>query len=336
MFDTLRMYTQVIISKEQFEALIPSYTVDMRERIDSDTGELTFSCTVKKHKIHYISYYSSSGILTVELSVPRYLYGDNVYMITTHDEIERFWRNLKQDIFELFGLHITKDDWICKRIDCCYNLNIENTGFVMGEWLDFFAEEKIPYKKNKTIHFNEMTSKKTGVTFKANSQSQEKVMFYSKHDEVCAKQGHYPADAKERAKNLLRVEVCTSRHERKRFSDSKKMIAFLNIEFFQHMMTRYKINERLQKKSQQSRSDMPHEWLLQHFSTTQLETILGHIKIKEALKESAKSAYTKSTWSNRERLLNAFDLKMTEYRQIQRQLISIDFHALNSSYMQAS
>lgn len=340
MFDTVRMYTTVDINKDIFEGLVGDYTVDLNNKIDSNTGELSFSCYIKKYKIPFISYHSSSRILTLELSIPKYLYGDNVYMVTTHHEIERFWMELTQDIDNLLSVSIPRNNWIHKRIDCCYNLNISTTGFVMEEWMNFFAEEKIPYKKNKTIHLNETTSKKTGVTFKANSKSQDKVMFYCKQDEVSKNADKYANsdDVIKRAKDILRVEVSTSNYEKKAFSNSKKLIDFLNVAFFEYIMEKYKINERLQKKSLQSDEEktIPHQWLLQHFSTIQLETILGHISIKESLKESAKSMYKKSTWSNREHLLSQFNLKMNEYNQISRQVIFIDFNALNSSYMQAS
>lgn len=330
MFDTVRAYVIVDIALDKFEALKAKYKVDIKRQVHDDTGEVTFSSYIKQHRIPFISYHSSSQILTIEVSIPNYLYGNNVQMVIHEDEIKQFWINLKQDINLLLGTNIEADEWQRKRIDCCYNLNISTTGFHIEEWLTFISQESIPYKKNKAIHHNEMTRKKTGVTFKANAKSPDKVMFYSKYDEVSNSKKAYSKEIIQLAKDILRVEVRTSKYEQDGFNKSKRLVDFLNVQFFEYIMEKYKVNAMLRKKTQQDngKEQLPYQWLLQHFTIAQIETAVGHMDIKNQLNESAKSLYKKSTWDNREKLLQEFNLRLQEYKDIPRHHIAIDFKLL--------
>lgn len=331
MFDKIKSKAIVHIDLNKFEQLKNegAYIVDIKKNINADTGELTYSVSIFNHDIPYIRYYSSSQTMIIELSVPRYLFGDNVHMVKNSDDIDRFFDKLHNDLEELLDINLCRYDWtVGNRFDVSYNLDISGTGFLIDEWIIYLSQQSIPYKKNKTVHY-ENDEQITGVTFRANATSHDKVHFYNKHAEV--RQNKHYRDNEEviqRAENMLRIEVVTSPYERDKYSSSKQLSDFLTKEFFIYIMNKYKINEILHKKFEQdiNSEELSYHWLKKNMSISKIETVLGYIKIQNDLEELAKSLYTKSTYDNRVKAFEKFQQLLDQQRETKP--IQIDFNNL--------
>ncbi|MFC0417736.1 hypothetical protein ACFFHH_20210 [Cytobacillus solani] len=331
MFDKVKSRTRIHIELGKFEQLKNegTYIVDIKRNINADTGELTYSVSILNHSIPYIRYYFPSQTLVIEVSVPRYLFGDNVHMVKNASDIDLFFNKLHNDFKELLNISIDRNDWIAaNRFDVSYNLDISKTGFLIDEWIIHTSQQSIPYKKNKTVHY-ENDDKLTGVTFKASATSHDKVHFYNKHAEV--KQNKYYRDKEDilqRAEGMLRIEIVTSPYERDKYSSSKLLSDYLTKDFFVYIMQKYKINEILHKKFEQEIDEetFSYHWLKQHMKVYQIETMLGYIKIQNDLEELARSLYSKSTYDNRIREFNKFQKLLDQQRETKP--IQIDFKNL--------
>lgn len=331
MFDKVKSKVNVHIDLDKFEQLKEEgkYIVEIKKNINADTGELIYSVSIINHTIPYIRYFSSSQTLIIELSVPRYLFGDNVHMVKSSDDIDSLFIKLHNDLKELLNINPDRYDWILgNRFDVSYNLDISETGLLIDEWIIHISQQSIPYKKNKTVHY-ENDENITGATFRANATSHDKVHFYNKYAEV--KQNKRYRDNEEvlqRAENLLRIEVVTSPYERDKYSQSKLLSDYLTKEFFVYIMDKYKINEILHKKFEQDidNETLSYHWLKEKMSISRIETMLGYIKIRNDLEELTKSLYTKNTYKNR---VDAFkEFKKLLDHQREGKPIQIDFNNL--------
>ncbi|MEH7544373.1 hypothetical protein [Neobacillus vireti] len=288
-----------MLSLEQFQHLQEYLTdqckVTIKRNLIDTTGELTFSAKITGHRIHYIEYYSNTGRLIFEVSIPNYLFGNNIEMVKMN-HVQTFYKKLQQDFYQLLNINIELNDITVTRLHVCYNLNIKNTGFCMNDWLTFFKKQRIPYKKEKQAHFSNDILE--GIIFKAKINSEARLTFYDKEAEV-RKKGKSRNISK--AKNILRVEVKTSRQERAKFS--QKITDLLSKDFFYFIMEKYKINQLLEKKYQEQEPNIPYHRLIEElqYKVTQLERILGFIRLKQDLQEMAQSLYEPKTFTNRQK-----------------------------------
>jgi hypothetical protein len=300
MFDTVRCRYTVVLDIGLFQQLQKKLKekaqVIINESLNRDTGELSFNVIIKGHKIPFIRYFSNSATLLFEVSIPNYINGNNVKMIQKKD-IQTFYKELQRDFEELLGVTLIINQIVCTRLHVCYNVDISESGFSMIEWLKYINHQNIPYKP-LVSSYRGKNKRMTGVTFRANQGSQARLTFYDKESE---------RPHEKEAKNILRIEVKTSRDERKKFGIY--LVDLLEVKFFSFIMEKYKINEILRNKFKTvETSSIDYQNLIhQHeYKIHKIERILGFLKIYDDMKENTSSLYGQRTYQDREKEVGGF------------------------------
>jgi hypothetical protein len=123
--------------------------------INESTGEHRTTLSIPHEKIPYIRYYEQSQQLVMELSIPKYLNGENVTMLTEQD-IKNFFNTLESDLSALLGLSINKHHWSVKRLDVCWNFQV---GDNIRDYMNVITNQEKPrmdsviYNKIQTAVF---------------------------------------------------------------------------------------------------------------------------------------------------------------------------------------
>ncbi|WP_175637910.1 hypothetical protein [Metabacillus schmidteae] len=319
MFDTIRANVNVDIPLESIDQLrkeekhqlflknsnvneykrLP-YNVTVQESVTIKTGEIYYSIFIRKHRIPFINYYSKSRVLIIEVSIPKYLFGENFTMIKLAD-LNDFWNKLNADMYDLFGIKIKQGEWNVKRLDCCYNLDVTLSDYTLKDWIQHVSTLSFPYKNNKKL--SEDKSIPTGVEYRASSKSSHKIMFYDKQAEILANEKR----VEERAKDILRIEIRTSKNERDKYSSSNKLVDYLTLEFYKWIMEKHKINEKLKSINQSKKIDKNnkrknYEQLIEKYGITQVETLIGHQELINEFGQEIQHLYTESTYKNRKKV----------------------------------
>jgi hypothetical protein len=307
MFDTIRCNYTVYLPIETFQQLKQNENlhVNIEERYDSTTGEITYSAEILKHGLHFIKYYSNSCRLIFETSIPKYLYGHNVHVIGETD-LPLFYSKVKTDLEHLLGINIDLDQVTVTGLHVCYNFNVSDTGYSVAEWLKHISNQEIPYKPEKEVY--KYKGKINGVIFKSNPNSKYRITFYDKYEEMNRKN-----KTSRLAKNMLRVEIKTSKHERKPFGN--KFAQLLTKDFFMYLMEKYQVEEMLQiNQANQETDQIPYVYLIdeKNYKVYQLERIAGHMRLVNDLDELAQSFYEKKTFENRQKELRDFHKAIKE------------------------
>ncbi|MCY9593214.1 hypothetical protein PC41400_09100 [Paenibacillus chitinolyticus] len=100
MFDTIVMKaSHVFIANEYWNNLKPV----IKTFLDEETGLCRRSFVLHDEKIPYITYQEWSQSLIVQVSIPKFLYGNNVRLLQEND-IFLFFQCLHERLFELFGV----------------------------------------------------------------------------------------------------------------------------------------------------------------------------------------------------------------------------------------
>jgi hypothetical protein len=318
MFDTIRCNYTVYLPIETFQQLKQNENlhVKIEERFDSATGEITFSADILNHGIHFIKYYSNSCRLIFETSIPKYLYGHNVHAITESD-LPLFYSKVQADLENLLGITIDLEQVTVTGLHVCYNFNVSGTGYSVQQWLKYISEQEIPYKPIQQV--NMYKGRISGVIFKSNPNSNYRVTFYDKYSEM-----YYRKDKTSRlAKNILRVEIKTSKHERRNFGN--KLSQLLTQDFFMYLMEKYQIEEMVQNNQVNQETDqIPYVYLIDEkgYKIYQLERIAGHMRLVNDLDELAKTFYEKKTFENRQKDLKDFHQAIMEQPK-QRKILKV-------------
>jgi hypothetical protein len=108
-------------------------------------------------------------------------------------------------------------------------------------------------------------------------------------------------------RNLLRVEIKTSKYELKKFGN--RFSQLLTKDFFMNLMEKYKIEEILQyNQANQEIDQIPYVYLIdeKNYKIYQIEKLAGHMKIASDLDDLAESLYGSKTYDNRQKELMQF------------------------------
>jgi len=315
LFDTIKCKCITDIKLERFQALQKQQdqgnqsntykTIYITENLNRTLGELTFTATIIGHKLHFIKYYSNTRTLIFEVSIPKYLKGNNIQMLKEND-IQTFYKTLQNDLKELLDININIKEVVCIGLHVCYNVNIKETHISMEEWLNFISQLQIPYKPLSSLHKDK--GKVTGISFQANKNSRSRLTFYDKQVESKDKS----------AGGILRIEVKTSKYERNKYG-STLMIDLLRPLFFQFIMDKYQINEILQGKLEESKpvGAIDYHYLIQEheYKIQKIERILGFLKINDDMQQNTQSLYERKTLQNRQKELQAFQQHIIQKKE---------------------
>ena len=285
MFDTIRMKAiNILIDDNIFKNL--GNIVDETSYIDRNSGETNTVYRLKDEKIPYLIYYTNSQMLLLQLSIPKFLFGNNIQMVN-EDDIMVFFTKLNSHLITLLHINVDPIDWtITNRIDVSWNFQV---GSNVSDYIMQLAKRKIPYKKTIVYNHNET------VVFENKSS---RIMFYDKHKQCLQTKESY--EITKEAKGILRLEISPSIADIKKFSHKKKAIELLTREFFQTLTK--PILEGITFHNIENELNL--EWLKQQKSISNAETIMGFRMISEAFGDSVlKELYSPKTLLNRKNMI---------------------------------
>lgn len=282
MFDTVKLKVRPIYidSDTMAELNAKSFT-----SLSKETGALSSSYTIYDEQLPFIKYIESSQTLHVQVSIPKFLYGDNVTMLTEAD-IPLFFERLQDRIKQLFYIQIPHDEWTVSRCDVSWNFQV---GKDVGEYVKWFSKQKLAYKD--TITYNQDQT----VAFKNKSSG---IQFYDKHKQITRVKE--ASDLIERSKGILRLEVRPSDSDMKKYASARKAVELLTKPFFDYMTD--KALGQMEYPSEAS--DISLSWLMANKeSISKIETMLGFQMLQRMFDESTlRQIYTSSTYANRKLL----------------------------------
>ncbi|HZG81783.1 MAG TPA: hypothetical protein VEZ13_13525 [Brevibacillus sp.] len=281
MFDTVRLKAESIIIEsivlESLEAKVTTY-------LDKNTGVFTDVYTFAFNNIPFVKYNSSTLVLEIELSIPKFLFDENITLLTMKD-IDAFFTLLSHQLRNVLRVDIDRSEWKAKRIDVCWNFNVGNK---VTDYL--FQLSLMKYPRRDTVTYNQTET----VVWQNNSG---RIMFYDKEKERRRKNAH--SNFIERAKGILRMEVSPSDHEIREYSVDKRANRLLTKEFF--VFVTRKISPYLVFKGTH---ELSIEWLQSLKSVQVAETIIGFTSLSKAFGDATlKQIYSQGTFNNRLKLL---------------------------------
>nr|WP_158325167.1 hypothetical protein [Brevibacillus laterosporus] len=241
---------------------------------------------IKDERIPFIVYYAGTGTIIIQVSIPKFLYGDNVTLIKESD-IDRFYIELNQHLNFLLKIDIPKEEWVIadRGIDVCWNFQV---GSRVEEYMRVLSVKSLPFKK--TIVYGH------GETIEYKNKSSQ-IIFYKKEPQcINDKQS---LDVIEKARGIIRLEIRPSKNDRSKYTKSRRLVDLLTKDFFKCITTnalnQISIPDILIE-------DLPDIELLKQ-QISKIETLFGFIKLREMLGEAnLKKVYKQGTFQNRKKL----------------------------------
>lgn len=279
MFDTVKLKVRPIYIDSETMNQLNAKSVTF---LSKETGALSTSYTIYDEKLPFIKYIESSQTLYVQVSIPKFLYSDNVTMLTEAD-IPLFFDSLQDRIQQLFHIQIPHDEWTVVRCDVCWNFQVDNN---VGDYVRLLGKQQLAYK-NTTTYNQDQT-----VEYWNKSS---RIIFYDKHKQT-TKMKEAP-DIIERSKGILRLEVRPSDSDVKKYASARKAVELLTKPFFDYMTD--KVLGQIEYPSEAS--DIGLGWLMDNKENiSKIETMLGFQMLQSMFDESIlRQIYTSSTFANR-------------------------------------
>lgn len=225
MFDTVKLKASNVMIESHVHDSLVSIISNHYTNLDRVTGEIHSTYTFKTERIPFIKYYERSRTLTIQVSIPKFLYGNNIQLICAAD-IPRFFTELKDYLKSLFGVKIEDTEWKVTqhRIDVCWNFQV---GEQVGEYISQLARCKLP-NKNTVLYNHNQT-----VEFRNKSKA---IVFYDKYVQCVANKEH--PDIAKAAKGILRLEIRLSDADIRKYTSDFQAVKLLTYEFFQFIISR--------------------------------------------------------------------------------------------------
>lgn len=272
--------------------MLKQYNLTSFTYSNQKTGVIT-TYKIQDEVIPYIKYQDGSRTLTIQVSIPKLLYGNNVKAIEQSD-ILIFFQRVQERLLQLFGIHIAHEDWRITRLDVCSNFNVGNQ---TGEYVRQLSKGKMPYKDTRNYNHDE-----TVEFFNKSSR----VMLYDKYKQC--RRIKEKKEIVEQSKGILRLEIRPSDNDLKKYSKQKRAIDLVTQSFFSYIVK--KTLEGLPYSENVKTID--YEWILENKEDiSRIETYLGFTMIKNLFHESGlKEIYTTSTLINRKNMVKQIKLPL--------------------------
>ena len=291
MFDSIKMKVSPLYIQPE---ILRRYNFASFTYCNQKTGVMT-TFQMQDEIIPYIKYQDASGTLTIQVSIPKLLYGNNVKAIEQSD-IPIFFQRVQERLQLLFGIHIAHEDWRITRLDVCCNFHVGNQ---TGEYVRQLSKGKMPYKDTRNYNHDET------VEFYNKSS---RVILYDKYKQC--KRAKEPKQIIEQSKGILRLEIRPSDNDLKKYTKEKRAIHLVTHSFFTYI-------------TQKTLAGLPYtenvetidyEWLLENKEEiSKIETYLGFTMIKNLFQESGiRAIYTTSTLPNRRSLAKQITIPKME------------------------
>jgi len=284
MFDTVRLKAVgIYIDSERLDNLYHNNRDKInRLRSITDDGEIVASYAIQvDQQLPYIKYVESSKTLTFQVSIPKFLNGENITMVTESD-VSRFFDLLQAKLFDLLGVLVEHQQWITERVDLCYNFHVDG----VSDFIKQIAMLRLPRRDTVTYNHNET------VVFK-NKSSQ--VKFYDKEKQC--RDSH--------ASGIVRMEIEPSYDELRKYSKTRRAVDLLTKRFFLNQMNYFlpQIDEKLESLNLEGFSD---EWLRSD-TIQNIERAIGFQTLQQHVEESTLiDLYKSGTYRSRLMLLKNF------------------------------
>jgi hypothetical protein len=295
MFDTVRLLAENIVLEK--EKLLCLHKTEITTYLDRDTGEVTDVFKITDNDIPFIKYNSTHHHLEFEVSIPKLLFGNNIEM-TRKEDIDTFFNTITRQLNNLLGCSIDKSEWVCKRVDVCWNFQV---GGQVDDYIKQLSLIKFPYRDTITYNHSESVIWQNGST---------RSTLYNKKKEV-KKKGN--TLLLEKAKGILRFETSPSYYEMRDFSPRRLAGELLTKEFFIYITRKF--SSQLADvicKEDISMSSLDH----QDISITDIEKALGFLSLKELAGCRLKELYSDSTFGKRKRLLTGLQLEKVKLQPL--------------------
>jgi hypothetical protein len=278
MFDTVRLRTTGFTLNSN---IISQYKNQAMTYYDNETmTESTRYIIQDVANISHMRYYDKFCTLEIEVSIPKYLYGDNVQMVDEED-INRFFSLLHEQLYEMFGIRLhRRKEWKCLRVDVCWNFQV---GKQIHDYMRQLAMMRFP--RMNTLVYNQIET----VIFQ---NKNNRIMFYDKECECRYRKSS--KDVISRAAGILRMEISPPIYKMKQYASSRTAGDLLTMDYF-----RYVSNGVLPLLHFTIPDEFPSEWIKSH-PITQVETALGFIHLYRRFGEGGlKQLFKTSTLRNR-------------------------------------
>jgi hypothetical protein len=168
--------------------------------------------------------------LKLELSVPRFLYGSNVYELKQVD-VEPLFRKLRRFVASMLQIPLSQvphySEWEVEKLHVCKNFNVSP---LIQDYLSLLSGIQKP-GGYKTVPFRAADSNKLeSVAYQRKSKKNRSIhKFYDKRAEVDQMSTHpNKAQHLRDAQGLLRYEIELTYNEMRKFSPSRRAIELLN------------------------------------------------------------------------------------------------------------
>jgi hypothetical protein len=216
MIDTVKFDIKLILTEEQIENI--SWT-DIRKRLKNNMVRCELFNTQDDTQPRIIYSFREDDMnrawLKVELSLPRFLYGSNVYEVKQVD-VKPAMRKLRRYIAETLAVPLSQvphfDEWEVEKLHFCKNFDV---GPHLQHYLRLLSSMKRP-GRYKTIPYTAADSNNLeSVVFQSKSKKNKRVCkFYDKQAEV-KERGTGPNKNKhlQEAEGILRFEIELSSYE---------------------------------------------------------------------------------------------------------------------------
>ena len=293
----------LILSKQ-----LQKYNPKIITYVHPQTEAFMTNYKMKDESIPFITYEEGIQTLSIQVSIPKLLYGNNVQLLKAED-IPTFFTTFQERIKQLFDVDIELHEWKMNRLDVCWNFFV---GENVEDYIQMFSKQKLPYK-----HTHCYNHKQT-VVFQNKSS---RIIFYDKQAQ-CEKDKE-PAEIIKQAKGILRMEIKPSYHEMKKYSKERRAIDLLSEAFFTEV-TKKTLNE---LEYFHDTEGMSLHWIRQNKEEiTRIETYLGFQQLKNILDETTlKEIYKPATLANRKNLAKRVCIPKRSYLK----RLEIDYNQVN-------
>lgn len=287
MIDTVRMYGDYHIDYNKIDSLPWTHTYTY-EHLD-DTGMLGEVREYKKKgSLLYIKYNVDTRRLGVEVSIPKYLFGNNVRMIKDSD-IPIFFRKLNNQLWNEFYLSPRHDSvyWTVTRMDVCWNFQV---GGAVREYIDVLGQIHIP-KYTTRVYGDRETVEWMNKSIR--------MSFYDKERELLARKD--TSEAIESARGMLRFE-CNIRNSKqlKQYSENRWAGELFREQVAKQILATYLQRIGVDKAFQTSNKFEQAKQLIDAYGIVKAEQLMGFILLNDLYgQEFVRKNYTSSTLTRR-------------------------------------
>jgi II/X family phage/plasmid replication protein len=308
MIDTVKF--SIIVNNEILENIkSQSYEIKKTNNLDNSPQFNFFNCPVDLPSYHrginiFHDIYKENKIF-IELSLPKFLMGNNIYMITP-EQATSACESLRKILIDKFGAFPQVKNWLVTRLDLCYSWQLENEDAVISL---LGIIRTFSYPRKKSIDFRtSIYSHSEASTVKFYHKGTE----FKQHDYKPISKIHLPTafELLHLSNNLLRFEIELRKKQLVKEFDNVELCVYNLFEekTIIKILNKY-FNKQMNGNNTALTTNIDNYKKLINFCNTSSEAVhlyefykLLHSPIKED-REFLKHSYSKATFYRKKALL---------------------------------